>query len=86
MMSEEIDLTTGSKSTPGKKTWVEKIARKVSEGLGKYVVSAAATSPSTRVLGLVAAALTTKVKNKGSSPGHVIYTCTAPFLSAYVTL
>jgi hypothetical protein len=35
------------------------------------VLSAAATSPSTRVLGLVAAALTTKVKNEGSSPGVV---------------
>jgi hypothetical protein len=51
-----------------------------------FVISAAATSPSTRILGLVAAALTTKVKNKGSSPGPVIYTCTAPFRSAYVTL
>jgi hypothetical protein len=30
-----------------------------------FVVSAAATSPSTHVLGLVTAALTTKVKNKG---------------------
>jgi hypothetical protein len=52
----------------------------------KAVISAAATSPSTRVLGLVAAALTTKVKNEGLSPGLVIYTCTAPFRSAYVTL
>ncbi len=70
------------------------------------VVSATATSPKTCVLGLVAAALTTKVKNKGlktcvrkprgipcnmvksegSSPSPVIYTCTAPFRSAYVTL
>jgi hypothetical protein len=31
-----------------------------------FVVSAAATSPSTHVHGLVAAVLTTKVKNKGS--------------------
>jgi hypothetical protein len=30
-----------------------------------FVVSAAATSPSAHVLGLVAAALTTKVKNEG---------------------
>jgi hypothetical protein len=34
MMSEETDLTTGSKSTSGKKTSVKKIAREVSEGLG----------------------------------------------------
>jgi hypothetical protein len=39
MMSEETDLTMGSKSTPGKKTWVKKIAREVSEGLGKYSFS-----------------------------------------------
>jgi hypothetical protein len=38
-MSEEAYLTTGSKSTPGKKTWVKKIAREVSEGLGKYSFS-----------------------------------------------
>jgi hypothetical protein len=42
------------------------------------VVSPAATSPSTHVLGLVAAALTTKVKNKGSSPGRVFYTHPLP--------
>jgi hypothetical protein len=35
-MSEETDLTTGGKSTSGKKIWVKKIAREVSEGLGKY--------------------------------------------------
>ncbi len=34
---------------------------------------------------LVAHVLMTKVKNKGSSPGPVIYTRTAPFRSAYVT-
>jgi hypothetical protein len=39
MMSEETDLTTGSKSTPGKKSQVKKIAREVSEGLGKYSFS-----------------------------------------------
>ncbi len=38
-MSEETDLTTGSKSTPGKKTWVKKIEGEVSEGLGKYSFS-----------------------------------------------
>jgi hypothetical protein len=49
------------------------------------VVSAAATNLSTRVLGLMAAELMTKVKNEGSIPGRVIYTCTTPFRSAYVT-
>jgi hypothetical protein len=49
-----------------------------------FILSAAATSPSTCVLGLVAAALTTKVKNEGLSPGRVIYTRTTPFRSAYV--
>jgi hypothetical protein len=39
MMSEETNLTAGSKSIPGKKTWVKKIAREVSEGLGKYSFS-----------------------------------------------
>jgi hypothetical protein len=44
------------------------------------VVSAAATSPSTPVPGLVAAALRTKVKNKGSSSASVIV-FTMPFHS-----
>jgi hypothetical protein len=39
MMSEETDLTMGSESTPGKKSWVKKIAREVSEGLEKYSFS-----------------------------------------------
>jgi hypothetical protein len=34
--------------------------------IANIVVSAVATIPSTHVLGIVAAALTTKVKNKGS--------------------
>jgi hypothetical protein len=38
-MNEETDLTTGGKSTPGKKIWVKKITREVSEGLGKYSFS-----------------------------------------------
>ncbi len=38
-MSEETGLTTGSKSTPGKKTWVKKIAREGSDGLEKYSFS-----------------------------------------------
>jgi hypothetical protein len=38
-MSEETDLMAGGKSTPGKKIWVKKIAREVSEGLGKYSFS-----------------------------------------------
>jgi hypothetical protein len=39
IMSEETDLTTGDKSTSGKKIWVKKIAREVSEGLGKHIYS-----------------------------------------------
>jgi hypothetical protein len=39
MMSEETNLTSGRKSTQGKKTWVKKIAREVSEGLGKFSFS-----------------------------------------------
>jgi hypothetical protein len=38
-MSEETDLASGGKSTPGKNIWVKKIAREVSEGLGKYSFS-----------------------------------------------
>jgi hypothetical protein len=38
-MSEETDLTMGGKNTPAKKIWVKKIAREVSEGLGKYSFS-----------------------------------------------
>jgi hypothetical protein len=41
------------------------LSRKSEYGIMMFVVSAAATSPSTRVLGLVAAALMTKVKNEG---------------------
>jgi hypothetical protein len=37
--SEETDSMTGGKSTPGKKIWVKKIAREVSEGLRKYSFS-----------------------------------------------
>ncbi len=38
-MSAETGLATGIKNTPGKKTWVKKVAREVSEGLGKYSFS-----------------------------------------------
>jgi hypothetical protein len=39
MMSAETGLATGIKNTPGKKTQMKKVAREVSEGLGKYSFS-----------------------------------------------
>jgi hypothetical protein len=39
MMSAETSLAMGIKNTPGKKTWVKRVAREVSEGLGKYSFS-----------------------------------------------
>jgi hypothetical protein len=38
-MSDETNLTTGGKSTPGKKIWMKKIAREVSERFEKYSFS-----------------------------------------------
>ncbi len=43
-MSEETDLMTGGKSTPGMKIRVKKIAKEMSERLGKYSFSEYVTS------------------------------------------
>jgi hypothetical protein len=44
MMSAETGLVMGIKNTPGKKTWVKKVAREVKEGLGNYSFSEYFTS------------------------------------------